>query len=346
MTAHEPEPSPADVRQMMAELRDLVGDLGLGEDLPPQSPVPRERAPVTAFLKEGAAGMGAVAQADAATGRAYDDDDDDDDEEFEDSDAVPLWEAEVAEVAELVNAMTLWDAFAPELETAPSRPWTPAAAMAAVQPAAPPRPPAVQRQPLLRRWSVPFRNRLFTAITGLAAVAAIAVLLVTRLDLGHTAGPSQAVSGAPFQVTTLRTVSATTPREVASAPAKISFSSDVPAIYLDIVYRNVTASDTLRLRITLQPVGTAVTTSQLVSDVTHSNLDPGGEIAVTIQAPAGGFLPGTYTVTAMHGAHLEQDIQFVVQGSATFSPGASTTGTAFASPGATATASPAASTTP
>jgi hypothetical protein len=348
MTAHEPDPSPADVHAMMAELRDLVGDLGLGEDVPPQSPLPRERAPVTAFLKEGTAGAGAVAQANARSGQAYDDDAEFDADEDDDSDAVPLWEAEVAEVAELVNAITLWDAFAPELETAPSRPWTPAAAMAVVEPAAPPRPPATPRRPLPRRWAAPFRNRVFTAITGLAAVAAIAVLVVTRLDLGHTSGPSQPVSGAAFEVTTLRTVSATSALEVAHAPSTISFSSDAPAIYLDIVYRNVTASDTLRLKITLQRVGTAITTSQLVSDVTHRNLDPGGEIAVTIEAPAGGFQPGTYTVSAMHGAHLERDITFVVQRSATFSPSPSASGSASASASASATAtpSPAASTTP
>jgi hypothetical protein len=315
MTAHEPEPSPADVRQMMAELSDLVGDLGLGEDVPPQPRLPRERAPVTAFLKEGAAGMGAVAEADIATGG-----DDVELDEDEDSDAVPLWEAEVAEVAELASAISLWDAFAPEMDSVPSRPWTPEAAMAVLEPAAPPRPPAAPRQPLLRRWTALFGKRVFTVVTGLAAVAAIAVLVVTRLDLGHTTGPSQAVSGAAFQVTTMRTVDATSALDVAHAPTKISFSSDVPAIFVDIVYRNVTKADTLRLRITLQPVGTSASTSLPVSDVTHSNLDPGGEIAVTIEAPPSGFQAGTYTVTALHGAHLEQELTFVVERSATFSP--------------------------
>jgi hypothetical protein len=155
-------------------------------------------------------------------------------------------------------------------------------------------------------------SRLFTVVAAAAMLLAIAALVITRLDLGHTSGPPQAVPSAPFEVTSMRTVQATSASAVAHAPTVDRFPRNVPAIYVDLVYRNVTPQDSLRLIISLLPSvgGNGLLTP--VSDVIHSNLDPGGEIAVTVEAPPNGFVPGTYTVMALHSDHLDQSITFRV----------------------------------
>ena len=171
-----------------------------------------------------------------------------------------------------------------------------------------PRDPAqmAQRRSLWQR-----RPHLFTVVTVAAVLVAAAVFAFSRLDLGHTSGPPQAIAQSAFQVTGLRTVSAKTPQQVAGAPTARRFLSSASAIYLDINYRNVTARDALRIVILLQPDQNGETPST-VSDNTHTGLDSGGEIALTVEAPPGGFAPGTYTVRALHDDHLEQTWSFEV----------------------------------
>ena len=282
MTPQEQEPSPGDMRKLLDELTDLVGELGLAD------PSATSQPPVS------------------RTAYAGDDDDTYGDEEYEDDAYAEEPAEEAAPVAvATVETAGLWEAFAPELEANPPRAWSPAAAMAVIEPGSPPRPPRRLRPP------PPLHSRLFTAAVAAAALLAIAALVITRLDLGHTSGPPQSLSAAPFEVTSMRTVQATSAPAVAHAPTLDRFARNVPAIYIDIVYRNVTAQDSLRLIISLVPL---TGTNQLltpVSDVVHSNLDPGGEIAVTVEAPPAGFVPGSYTVIALHGDH-EQRITFTV----------------------------------
>ena len=110
----------------------------------------------------------------------------------------------------------------------------------------------------------------------------------------------------------MRTVQATSAPAVAHAPTLDRFARNLPAIYIDIVYRNITAQDSLRLIISLVPSTGTNPLLTPVSDVVHSNLDPGGEIAVTVEAPPAGFVPGSYTVIALHNDHLEQRVTFTV----------------------------------
>jgi hypothetical protein len=316
MTAYVPDDEEGDVRGLLAELSDLVGDLGLGEaPLAPRASTEPGSALPYRYGDEG-------------------DDDEDLDAELESmpvldrpdaelaalaaalaepfrpgapGDAIPLWES----LDQPAPPLTLWEAFAPELEAEPVRAWSPAAAMAAVEPAAPTRPPAPAASG--RRLAVGggMRSRLLTAATAAAAVVAVGVLAFTRLDLGHTGGPAQAASRGAFQVTAMRTVDAVSPTTVGTAPTLTRFPAGRPAIYMDVVYRNAGDTDTLRLVISLQPPAGSAGTPIPVDDETHV-LPAGGEIAVAIKAPSTGFAPGVYTVKAYHGALVAQSLSFTV----------------------------------
>jgi hypothetical protein len=203
----------------------------------------------------------------------------------------------------------LWETFSPHLSESPPRPWSPAAAMAVVEPADPPFGHRIAAPETRDR-----RPHLFTIVTAVAVLVAVLVFVFTRLDLGSTSGPARAVSQVGFSVTGLRTVSARSAQSVAGAPAQQRFLSSVPAIFLDVTYQNPSPSEAVRIVVQLLPAqqGTGATT---VSDETHAALDRGGEIVVTLVAPPGGFAPGTYTVRALHDGHLDQTWSFqVIQG--------------------------------
>jgi len=340
MKARPQKPGSGDVRGLMAELSDLVDDLGLHDTdapapakpeppatpddqpattpaSPPLSAPPPPSAPVwrsgpevltgsAASSLESHLAVPAPETAEAAPALVPVPEPVD---AVDAVDAVPMWESAAADPA----TAGLWEAFSPELAAEPPRPWSPAAATAVIESAAPPdRPrtapahypaPAV---PLLQR-----RPHAFTVVTSLAVVVAAAVFAFSRLDLGHTTGPATAVTHTAFIVDGVRTVAARSAAEVSSARTTDSFPASATAVYLDITYRNVTPSDTLKIVILLQPQhpGEPVVT---VSDETHGNLASSGEIAVTVEAPPGGFTPGTYAVRAFHDDNLEQTTSFTV----------------------------------
>jgi hypothetical protein len=288
MKARPQRPS-ADVRGLMAELGDMVEDLGL------ETPTPATSGPAAPPSPPASAPAGSAAAPDAAEPVA----------------AVPMWESADAE-----PAATLWQAFSPHLADSAPRPWTPEAAMAPLPPEAPPgarartaaRPARSLRS--LRISLQPVRPHLFTVVTAVALAAAVAVVTFSRLDLGHTSGPAQPVTSVGFNVTGLRTVAAASPQQVRGAATVKTFLTTASQIYLDITYRQASPEDTLRVIILLQPGSGGP--EQTVSDETHSHLDRGGEIALTVEAPTGGFLPGTYTVRALHDGHLDETWTFDV----------------------------------
>jgi hypothetical protein len=320
MTGKLPRDDAADVRGVLAELEELVGDLGLEAPpaphraaLPP--PVKRPRAkkitaagesePEHALAQDDAAELTALAAAVAGVGP-------------EPGEVVPLWEVTDAfppDERAPQEDVTLWDAFAPELDATPPRPWSTVAAMEVVEPAAPPRPNAEPRARGIRRLAGAVRPRLFTAATIAAVLIAVVVVVLTRLDFGHTAGPATPVAKAAFQVTLMRTVDATAATSVPFAKTTSNFPPKTTQVFMDVVYRNAAAGDTLRLVISVLPPAGSGGNPTLVGDQTHQ-LPAGGEIAVTIQGPATGFAPGAYTVTAFHDGHLEQSVNFTVDATA------------------------------
>lgn len=228
--------------------------------------------------------------------------------------AVPLWETAEPEPPRAypepepaTPGVTLWDAFSPELAAAPPRPWSPAAAMVVVEPAAPPGAPARTTRAAER-----FRPHAFTILTAVAVLVAAAIFTFSRLDLGHTTGPAQPVAHAAFILDTLRTVAASSPDRVPQARTTTEFPANAAAIYLDVTYRNVVAADTLQVVILLKPQQNGQPTVA-VSDQTHRSLNPNGEQVITVEAPPGGFTPGTYEVRALHDGTLEQSTTFTVR---------------------------------
>jgi hypothetical protein len=324
MTARVPSDDSGDVRELLAELEELVDDLGLDEPAVQSRWVGDDEVEL-----ELAAAFGPELDREPA--------------------GPALLQADAEELAQLAadlagpSRVSLWDAFAPELDAEPPRAWSPQAATAVVEPAAPEAPPAATGPSRLRRAGAVLRARMFTAATVAALLIAVAAIIFTRLDLGHTSGPASPVSHAAFAVTAMRTVDATTPTAVGSAPLRSDFPPSTTQIFMDVVYRNATGSDSLRLVITMLPGAGSGGQPISVDDQTHP-LPQGGEIAVTIKGGSAGFAPGIYTVTAFHDGHLEQSLTFTVEG-ASPSPGVSPTAAASpaVSAGAPAATSPAVS---
>jgi hypothetical protein len=156
------------------------------------------------------------------------------------------------------------------------------------------------------------RPHAFTVLTAIAVAVAVAVFAFSRLDLGRTTGPAQPVTRTAFILDGLRTVAAGSPAQVQAAKTQQSFPANSTVIYLDLTYRNVTSADALRIVILLEPQHTGQP-AVAVSDVTHRNLASGGEIAVAVDSPPGGFTPGTYEVRALHDGTLEQSTTFKVE---------------------------------
>src|SRR5258708_9845343 len=102
MTPQEQEPSPGDMRELLDELSDLVGELGLAD------PSATAQPPVSRSAYAG-------------------DDEAELDEEYEGAyGEEPAEEAEApVGVATTVETAGLWEAFAPELEADPPRAWSP-----------------------------------------------------------------------------------------------------------------------------------------------------------------------------------------------------------------------------
>jgi hypothetical protein len=182
--------------------------------------------------------------------------------------------------------------------------------MEVVEPSAPPAAPA-EAGGRRHHFAAAVRTRLFTAATIAAVVIAVAVVVLTRVDFGSTSGPAHPVSKAAFEVTSMRTVDATSAAVVAQAPTASHYPSRVTQVFMDVVYRNAAKGDAVRLVISLLPPAGSGGTPVKVGDQNHV-LPGGGEIAVTIQGPSSGFAPGDYTVTAFHDGHLEQSLTFTV----------------------------------
>lgn len=345
MTARAHDDRTSDVRGLLAELGELVGDLGLDEPVRVEAakkpvrqrrrskpavaavvrvpaaveePVLRDAAPVPAAVvaeppepaDEHEAHVPALLPQDAAELAEL--------AAALDAEAVPMWETESPEEHE-AELVPLWDAFAPELDAEPPRAWSLQAAMELVEPAAPARDGGAATPRGVLRLVLGVRPRIFTVATVAAVIVALAVVVFSRLDLGHTSGPIQPVSKAAFQVTTMRTVDATSAAGVAQAVTLSTFPAHTTQIYMDVAYRNASAGDTVRLVIDLLPPPGSGGNPVPVGDQTHQ-LPTGGEIAVTIQGPASGFTPGDYSVTAFHDGHLEQSLTFTVQAPASASP--------------------------
>ena len=332
-----------DVRDLMAELGSLVDDLGLHDGtepltrpLPPQADaatpaVPQLAAPPPPSAPVWRSGpevrTGTVASAGAAPPLAASSapaappaepepvvESEPELEPLHPADLVPMWET--AAPAETAAAAEEPDAAVATLDRSPlarddfeaPRPWSPAAAMAVVEPAAPPGyvAPKPTSPSLWRR-----RPHAFTVVTALAVAVAAAVFAFSRVDLGRTTGPAQPITRNAFAVDVLRTVAVSAPAKVHSAATVGHYPGNAGSINLDVAYSNVAAGDTLQIVILLQPAsaGQAAVT---VSDETHANLDPGGEMAITVPAPAGGFAPGTYEVRALHDGTLEKSTTFQV----------------------------------
>jgi hypothetical protein len=327
MKARDQKPARRQVRGVVEELGGLVEDLGLVDPSATPATPPDSAAPTSPTLAAPPPPSAPVWRSgpEVITGSAASElhphsappppmpvPDEGDDE----LDAVPMWESAAAEppitAVEAVPPTALWETFSPELAARPVRPWSPAAAMVALEPIAPPDAPhaAPAKAPSAPLWQR--RPHAFTLLTAVAMLVALAVFAFSRLDLGHTTGPARPVAGPAFVLDTLRTVAAGSPAQVPSAKLLRSFPASATAIYLDVTYRNVTPSDTLQIVILLQPAhpGQPAVT---VSDETHRNLPSGGEIAVTVEAPPGGFTPGTYEVRALHDGTLEQSTTFQIR---------------------------------
>ena len=333
MKARDHKPARRQVRGVVEELGDLVEDLGLVEasapaepaaDAPPGSPPPLAAppppsAPTWRSGPEVVTGSGASTLHLPLPPPVTDDADEPEALpavpmwESAEPEPVPAWESSAARDAPvpLAEVSTLWDHFAPELSAGPARAWSPAAAMVELEPLAPPgsHGPSVWAEPVRPFWRQ--RPHAFTVLTTVAALVALAVFVFSRIDLGSTSGPSRPVAHPAFVLDTLRAVSATSAAQVRDAKTATHYPASAQAIFLDITYRNVTGGDTLQIVILLQPQqeGQAAVT---VSDETHRNLDAGGEVAITVPAPPGGFTPGTYEVRALHDGTLEQSVTFTV----------------------------------
>lgn len=315
MKERPPKPRRSDVRGVVEELGELVEDLGLVDtDAPPPPPrlavPPPPSAPVWRSGPEVRTGSGAAATPAPPPLVPVEPVEPEEDEEDE-LDAVPMWEsADVAAPEPAAPAPGLWETFSPELSATPVRPWSPAAAMVVLEPLGPPEAPHVEPP---REYVSPWQKRphAFTVFTAVAVAIALAVFIFSRLDLGRTSGPAKPVQQAAFTVSALRTVEAGSAAQVPKAKTTQRFPSSAPAIYLDVTYSNVSPGDALQIVIILEPqlsTQPAVT----VSDQTHRNLDPAGEIAISVAAPPGGFTPGSYEVRAIHDGTLEQSATFQV----------------------------------
>ena len=319
MKERRSKPRRSDVRGVVEELGELVEDLGLveptavppapadaaadapAEERPSLAAPPPPSAPVWRSGPEVRTGSGAAAPPPV------------EEDEPTPIEAVPMWESatDTEETEPAAAASPLWETFSQELSAAPPRPWSPAAAMVVLEPLGPPEVPHVAPP---SNYVSPWQRRphVFTIVTAVAVAIALAVLIFSRLDLGRTSGPPKPVLSAPFSVTMLRTVDATSAAQVPKAKSVQSFPAGAAAIYIDVVYSNVGAGDALQIVILLKPqldTQPAVT----VSDETHRNLDPNGEIAVSVAAPPGGFTPGSYEVRAIHDGTLEKSATFQVE---------------------------------
>ena len=286
---------PKQIKGVVSELSELVGDLGLDDAKPHHTAIPPDDAAELAALAAAVEGV----------------------EGAELPEAIPLWEtADVAESATSTPAddVALWDAFAPELDPTPARPWTPEAAMAVVEPGAPDTAASSADTPRRRGWLRLSLPRLFTAATVAAVLVAVAVVVLTRLDFGHTAGPAQPSVRSPFEVTVMHTVDATSAASVPYAKTASHFPAKATQIFMDVVYRNAAPGDTLRIVINALPPAGSGGNPTKVGDQTHA-LPDSGEIAITILGPASGFEPGEYSVNAFHDGHLEQSLGFTVDAS-------------------------------
>lgn len=317
-----------EVRQLIDELADLVGDLGSaplptaadspGEpDAPEAATAPGPGAPAAAVPDPPAWSASDAVPADAAPawpagGEAAG-------EPFAAGVSTataeapaeaplpwamqPMWEAAPAHDEEDVVG-GLWPA--PTVPLADGmRPWS---VIAATRPLPPLQPAGVVPAPVVQGHS-----RAMTVTAAVAMVVAILVIVATRISLVRTPGPDHASVQPNFTVSQMRTVEAATESGVDQAPSTTTFASTVPGIYVVVTFSGAGEGDRLELRVTReaptagdQPVG--------IDDTTYPVTTAGSGVAhFLLHDPQGVPLPpGRYTVTAVHGTRTVGSVAFQV----------------------------------
>jgi len=211
--------------------------------------------------------------------------------------AEPMWEA--ADRAPLRPAMRAveprrWAATMPggAWETAVAavepggRPWSPAAAMVAIAAPAGRRPTEAEPEEERSSW-------VMSAVSAVALLVAIAVFVVSRLDLASTTGPPPVRA---FAVTELHAV-AGAGTDVGSAPNQDHFPANVALIRVRATYVGARGGDLLEFRLS-QPPG-AVTRQATLLNRSFTVDSEAGDVTVTVSPPTGQpFLPGIYTLEA------------------------------------------------
>lgn len=287
---------PREFAELATELGDLVESLGL-EEAPRPARRPR-RAPVRRSTpRNGPSAAVASPEVDAAVAPPVD----------ADPEVAPAPTPE-ATTGELLEDTAYWVPPSEMVEPG-GRPWSPQAAMELL--------PGSREAVAAAEAARPRSGWLMTVAAATAVALALFALVVSRVDLGGTNGPDQAVSAPPFTLSTLRTVAADSSAAAASAPTTTAFSSSTSHLFIDIHYSGATPHDSIELKVIHDSDGLPPPT--VVQDHTYSLDTANGQGAVTVEltAPAGSsFAPGRYTVSVMHGTGNTQTIDFTVgQGS-------------------------------
>jgi hypothetical protein len=182
------------------------------------------------------------------------------------------------------------------------RRWSPATAMQPLPPLAPPLP--VQPRVGTADKDAADSSWLMTGVVLLAVLVAAAVVIATHIDLGRTTGP-------PFSVAALDVHAA----GIGAPPPVVGhFPSTTMELDYTSSYNGSKAGDTLVFHITSQPSAPGSPTVAF-PDATRSFTDtdaPSGEVRGTITPPGHAFVPGRYTLEAIHNGTVLRSSTFVV----------------------------------
>ena len=145
---------------------------------------------------------------------------------------------------------------------------------------------------------------LMTGVVLLAVLVAAAVVIATHIDLGKTTGP-------PFSVAALDVHAA----GIGAPPPVVGhFPSTTMELDYTCSYNGSKAGDTLVFHITSQPSAPGSPTVAF-PDATRSFTDTDastGEVRGTITPPGHAFVPGRYTLEAIHNGTVLRSSTFVV----------------------------------
>ncbi|TMB90911.1 MAG: hypothetical protein E6J45_07820 [Chloroflexi bacterium] len=216
------------------------------------------------------------------------------------------------------NAGRIPDAVMPRARVAPAsaapgRPWTLSAAMEPVPDGTRHRPDrlirdgAADARALLA--AAGRRSRRVRAVTALLCLLLAGTAALLLLRFFQRPAVSQPGQGPPsVALTALRTVAASIPSQAVTAPTARIFARGTPSVFVDVHYRG-RAVDPLTLLVVSRTISTAATTTVLRRSYV---LASGGEAVIALDAPAGGFAAGVYTVMAQLQGALLGDTSFTV----------------------------------